>query len=111
MFQMRFYALAWWRMTQTVPRLLQLMYLGSEESLRYSPEPAELEATERRVLAIRDAIRRAADTGQFDPSPSRLCDWCSHQALCPAKGGTPPPLPPRDTWRTSISRPDSADSA
>jgi putative RecB family exonuclease len=22
-----------------------------------------------------------------------LCDWCSHQALCPEFGGTPPPLP------------------
>jgi putative RecB family exonuclease len=22
-----------------------------------------------------------------------MCDWCAHQALCPAYGGTPPPLP------------------
>ncbi|MFE2617353.1 recombinase RecB, partial [Micromonospora chalcea] len=27
------------------------------------------------------------------PRPSRLCDWCSHQALCPSYGGTPPPFP------------------
>jgi putative RecB family exonuclease len=32
-------------------------------------------------------------SGDFRPSPSRLCDWCDHQALCPAFGGTPPPFP------------------
>jgi putative RecB family exonuclease len=24
-----------------------------------------------------------------------LCGWCSHQAICPEFGGTPPPLPER----------------
>jgi putative RecB family exonuclease len=101
MFQMRFYALAWWRMTGDVPRRLQLMYLGNGEVLRYEPEESDLQSTERKVLALRDAISRAADAGSFDPSPSRLCDWCSHQPLCPAWGGTPPPLPARDDWPTS----------
>jgi putative RecB family exonuclease len=32
-------------------------------------------------------------TGDFRPSPGRLCDWCDHHALCPAFGGTPPPFP------------------
>lgn len=103
MFQMRFYGLAWWRMTGEVPRLLQLMYLGNRSFLRYEPQADDLEATERRVLALRDAIERAADTESFAPSPSRLCDWCSHRALCPAWGGTPPPLPPRADWPTAMS--------
>jgi putative RecB family exonuclease len=101
MFQMRFYALAWWRMTGEIPRLLQLMYLAGREVLRYEPAEADLRATERRVLALRDAIARAADAGSFAPAPSRLCDWCSHQDLCPAFGGTPPPLPPRAAWPTA----------
>ena len=111
MFQMRFYGLTWWRMTGEVPRLLQLMYLGSRSLLRYEPEAGDLEATERRVLALRDAIARAADSGQFAPSPSRLCDWCSHRALCPAWGGTPPPLPDRAEWPTAMSgrRTDAVD--
>ncbi len=104
MFQMRFYALAWWRMTGDVPRLLQLMYLGNGELLRYEPDEDDLTATERKVLALRDAISRAADARTFDPSPSRLCDWCSHQAVCPAWGGTPPPLPDRDAWPVASSR-------
>jgi putative RecB family exonuclease len=104
MFQMRFYALVWWRMTGDLPRLLQLMYLGNGELLRYEPDEADLMATERKILALRDAIARAADAERFDPSPSRLCDWCSHKPICPAWGGTPPPLPPRDTWPLSSSR-------
>ncbi len=56
MFQMRFYALVLWRLRGEVPRLLQLLYLGSGEVLRYEPDEADLRATERKVLALWDAI-------------------------------------------------------
>lgn len=92
MFQMRFYALVWWRMTGDVPTRLQLLYLKDGQSLSYEPGTSDLLATERKILAIRDAIRRAIDEG-FRPSPSPLCDWCSFRALCPSQGGNPPPLP------------------
>jgi putative RecB family exonuclease len=104
MFQMRFYALAWWRMTDEMPRRLQLMYLGNGEVLRHEPDEADLRSTERKVLALRDAIGRAADAMAFDATPSRLCDWCSHRAVCPAWGGSPPPLPAREDWPTSSVR-------
>ena len=106
MFQMRFYALAWWRMTGELPRLLQLLYLGSGERLRYEPDEADLLGTERKILAVRDAIARAAEKGDFPPSPSRLCEWCDHRGLCPAWGGTPPPLPADDTWGAATSPAD-----
>jgi putative RecB family exonuclease len=93
LFQMRFYALVLWRATGTVPRLLQLLYLGNEQVLRYEPDEDDLRATERKVSALWSAIQRAHETGDWRPSPSRLCDWCDHQARCPAFGGTPPPLP------------------
>jgi putative RecB family exonuclease len=94
MFQMRFYALVLWRAYGRVPRLLQLLYLGSGEVLRYSPDEADLRATEAKVLALWTAIERAMRTGDFRPSPSRLCDWCDHkESRCPAWGGTPPPFP------------------
>jgi putative RecB family exonuclease len=93
LFQMRFYALVLWRATGTLPRLLQLLYLGSEHVLRYEPDEADLLATERKVKALWAAIARAHETGDWRPSPSRLCDWCDHQSRCPAFGGTPPPLP------------------
>jgi len=93
LFQMKFYALVLWRVRGQVPRLLQLMYLGSGEVLRYEPDEADLRATERKVLALWAAISRATERGDWRASPSRLCDWCEHKALCPAFGGTPPPLP------------------
>jgi len=93
MFQMRFYALVLWRLHGRVPRQLQLVYLGSGEILRYQPDEADLRATERKLAAVWAAIERATELGDWRPSPSRLCDWCDHQSLCPAFGGTPPPLP------------------
>jgi putative RecB family exonuclease len=94
MFQMRFYALALWRMRGEVPTVLQLMYLATGAVLRYEPDEADLRAMERKVDALWQAIRRAMDTGDWRPNRSALCGWCAHQALCPAWGGTPPPLPP-----------------
>ena len=95
LFQMKFYALVWWKVRGEIPAMLQLLYLGSGEVLRYQPDEADLRATERKVEAIWQAIRTAERTGDWRPSPSRLCSWCAHQALCPEFGGTPPPLPER----------------
>lgn len=95
LFQMRFYALVLWRTRGVVPRMLQLVYLGDGQVLRHEPDEAELLATERKLRALWQAIERAATTGDWRPSPSRLCDWCDHQALCPAFGGIPPELPRR----------------
>jgi putative RecB family exonuclease len=93
LFQMKFYALALWRVRGEIPRLLQLIYLGNGEIVRYAPDAADLLATERKINALWQAIDRARMSGDWRPRPSRLCAWCSYQALCPAFGGTPPPLP------------------
>jgi putative RecB family exonuclease len=93
LFQMKFYALVVWRTRGVIPALLQLIYLGNAEMLRYVPDEADLLATERKVEALWKAIRRATETREWRPNPSRLCDWCDHRAICPAWGGTPPPLP------------------
>ncbi len=98
MFQMRFYALIWWRMTNEIPAMLQLIYLGSGDILRYEPDEADLQGTERKILAIREAIRQAGARGDFRATPSRLCDWCSFSEWCPAFGGAAPELPDRATW-------------
>ncbi len=93
LFQMKFYALVHWRTTGVIPRLLQLIYLGNGEIMRCTPDEADLLSTERKINALWRAIERARSTGDWRPRPSRLCDWCAHQALCPVYGGTPPPLP------------------
>ena len=93
LFQMRFYALVLWRLRGRVPALLRLVYLGSGEMISYAPDEADLLATERKLTALWAAIERAATSGDWRASPSRLCDWCDHRALCPAWGGQPPPVP------------------
>ena len=93
LFQMKFYALVIWRLRGVVPSVLQLIYLGNGEIVRYEPDEDDLRATERKVEAIWRAIRLAQETGDWRPSPSRLCDWCSFHTYCPTKGGTIPPLP------------------
>jgi putative RecB family exonuclease len=73
--------------------MLQLIYLGSGDVLRYQPDEADLRATERKIDAIWAAIRTAQTSGDWRHSPSRLCSWCSYKDFCPEFGGTPPPLP------------------
>ncbi|MFE7379809.1 RecB family exonuclease [Streptomyces zhihengii] len=93
LFQMKFYALVIWRLKKVLPRRLQLVYLGSGDVLTYDPQPADLERTERKLLALWEAIREATRTGDWRPRPTKLCGWCDHQAVCPEFGGTPPVYP------------------
>jgi putative RecB family exonuclease len=93
LFQMKFYALVWWKTRGVIPALLQLIYLGNTEVLTYAPDEADLVATERKVNAVFAAIRNAEMTGDWRPNKSRLCDWCSFQAHCPEFGGEILPLP------------------
>ena len=93
LFQLKFYALVLWRTRGTVPQQLKLMYLSDRDTLTYRPDAAQLERFERTLVAVWRAVERAVAGRDFRASPSRLCDWCDHQALCPAFGGTPPPYP------------------
>ena len=106
LFQMKFYALVLWRTRGVVASQLKLLYLGDGEALTYAPDEAELVRFERTLQAIWTAIERAVATGDFRPNKTRLCDWCDHQAFCPAWGGTPPPFPSEAVaaagWRTTL---------
>jgi putative RecB family exonuclease len=93
LFQLRFYALVLWRSTGVLPTLLRLYYLADREVLDYAPDERDLLALERQVDALGVAIAKARASGDWRHKPSRLCDWCSFQSLCPAYGGSPPPLP------------------
>ncbi|MCM0674274.1 PD-(D/E)XK nuclease family protein [Micromonospora phytophila] len=93
LFQLKFYALVLWRTRGVVPRVLRLLYLKDAEVCDYAPDAEELLRFERTVVALWRAIEQATARQDFRPRPSRLCDWCSHQALCPSFGGTPPPFP------------------
>ncbi|MDQ1746256.1 MAG: putative RecB family exonuclease [Frankiaceae bacterium] len=93
LFQLRFYALVLWRSTGVLPTMLRLYYLANREVLDYHPDERDLVGLERQLEALGRAIAKARETGDWRHKPSKLCDWCAFQSLCPAFGGTPPPLP------------------
>jgi putative RecB family exonuclease len=110
LFQLKFYALVMWRLSGTIPALLQLMYLGDGQILRYAPDEADLLATERKVRALWAAIERALANRDFPPHRSRLCDWCAHQSLCPEFGGVTPAYPePAGASVVPLDQPAEAD--
>lgn len=93
LFQMRFYAYVIWRTRGVLPKRLQLEYLGDGVVLTHEPTEAEMATIEARVRSIWAGIEDAARSGDWRPRTSKLCDWCSFKALCPAFGGTPPEVP------------------
>ncbi len=92
-FGLKFYALLLWRTRGVIPRELRLLYLADGVVLRYQPDEGQLRGFERTTVALWTAIKTATERGDWRARRSRLCDWCSFQALCPEYGGTPPPLP------------------
>lgn len=92
-FQMRFYALVWWRLYGVIPNQTRLMYLPAQDSLYAQPYQEDLEACERELGEVWQQIMADIAAQSFTTKKGVLCGWCSHQALCPEFGGTPPPFP------------------
>ena len=69
LFQMKFYAVVLWLTQQRVPKLLQLMYLGNGEIVRYAPDESDLRATVRKI----DALWPAGQTHPARTARSRRC--------------------------------------
>jgi putative RecB family exonuclease len=107
MFQMKFYAVALLRSRGVLPARLRIIYLADGQVLDYAPDHDELLRFEKTLIAIWRAILSAGQTGDFRPSPSRLCEWCPHQQHCPTFGGTPPPYPgwPNHARTEAVSHP------
>jgi putative RecB family exonuclease len=93
LFQMRFYAYVLWRERGVLPTLLQLEYLGDGQIVRHAPSEPEMVTFESRIRSIWGGIEDSARSGDWRPRPSKLCDWCSFKAMCPAFGGVPPTVP------------------
>ena len=90
LFQLRLYALLW-ADTHDVPvRRLLMLYLGSGERLTHDPRPGEIEAARERVREVWTAMKAANERADWPAKPSRLCDWCAYQGLCPARSSHVP---------------------
>ena len=85
LFQMKFYALVLWRIHGEIPRLLQLVYLGNGEVVRYAPDEATCSpssATSGRSGMPWCAPRRPATGGRAP----RGCATGATSATCAPRG-------------------------
>jgi len=93
-FQMRFYALVVERLRERRPALARLLYLRDGVHVDLRPSDEDMAAIEHEVRELWREITSAAEAGEFRPRRSKLCGWCSFQAICPEFGGVVPPLDP-----------------
>lgn len=89
------------------PDRIQLLYLSSPLALSTTPSDRQLRGLGIKVGALWSAIERACAIGEFRPKPSRLCDWCSYQELCPAKVGDDEARAALATLRIELASADS----
>lgn len=66
------------------PVRVELLYLASGERISCDPTGPAERMVAQRAAATWKAVLRACETGDFRPRPSKLCDWCNFQDLCPA---------------------------
>lgn len=84
LFQLRIYALLYWRSGGVIPTLLQLIYLGDSQVIKSKPTESILLSTEKKVENIGAEILTSREEDHFPPRKSKLCDWCFFKTICPA---------------------------
>lgn len=87
LFQLRVYALLYWKNTGVLPRLLQLIYLGDGKVVKNQPTMKDLDSAEKVLLRVAKDIFVSIEREYWPPKPSRLCDWCFFKSICPAHNG------------------------
>ncbi|HEX9856023.1 MAG TPA: PD-(D/E)XK nuclease family protein [Acidimicrobiia bacterium] len=83
-FALKIYALLVRRRVGRTPTTLRLMYLNGPTVYEIDVDDRQLDAMERQLRALWQAINRAIERDQFPPRPSSLCDWCQYKSICPA---------------------------
>lgn len=84
LFQLRVYALLYWKNTGVLPRLLQLIYLGDGRVVKSNPKMSDIESAEKLLKRVAKDIFISTEKEYWPPKPSRLCDWCYFKKICPA---------------------------
>lgn len=84
LFQLRVYALLYWKATGVLPRLLQLIYLGDGRVVKSNPTMKDIESAEKVLHRVAKDIFISIQKDYWPPKPSRLCDWCFFKSICPA---------------------------
>lgn len=84
LFQLRVYALLYFKTHNVLPRLLQLIYLGDGKVVKSTPTLTDLASTEKVLKRVASDIIASIEKDYWPPKPSRLCDWCYFKTICPA---------------------------
>jgi len=84
LFQLRVYALLYWKNTGVLPRLLQLIYLGDGKVVKSNPTMKDLESAEKTLHRVAKDIFISIEKNYWPAKTSRLCDWCYFKSICPA---------------------------
>ena len=115
LFQMKFYALVLWRLRGVVPAMLQLVYLGNGEIVRYVPDEADLLRLRAQGLGAVDGDHPgAASPATGGRAPARSATGATtrrsappgaahHRRSRPARWRRSPPSPPGSTWSASTA--------
>jgi putative RecB family exonuclease len=83
------YALMCEQQFGVLPDQVKLLFV--KDKLTVSSKPTERSNNELRqkVRAVREAVWRSCETGEFGVSPSAICNFCDFKPICPAHGGDP----------------------
>lgn len=87
--QLALYALAARRLWGRDPDWVALDFIVPGIRVDVPADRIDVDAAVRTVHEVAEAIRAE----QFEPQPSRLCDWCDYRGMCPAFDGEGPDLP------------------
>ena len=83
LFQLQVYAYLYFKVHQTLPQLLQLIYLGDGRIVKASPRPTDIDTVEKTLEKVALEIKKAKESDFWPAKPSRLCDWCHFKTICP----------------------------
>lgn len=83
LFQLQVYAYLYFKTHETLPKLLQLIYLGDGRIVKASPRPEDLILVEETLNKVATAINDAKANDNWPTKLSRLCDWCYFKKICP----------------------------
>ena len=89
-FALKIYALLIRQRLGETPSEVRLMYLNGPTLYRLQIDEGQLDAMDRQLRALWSAIERAIESDNFPPRPSKLCNWCSFQDICPATSSNTP---------------------
>jgi putative RecB family exonuclease len=89
----QFYAFLCEQVLGRRPAAIRLLHLKEPLSITSVPTDQSIRGLTTRTQAIWTAIERACERDDFRPRVTRLCDFCSFKAYCPAWGGNPADAP------------------